>query len=63
MIRFKGFETKEAAQKFIKEHGGVLTYAYTPNGNKSMSYQDYMLAVTLGGLDEKRYPFCVQWNV
>lgn len=63
MTQFQGFTTKDAAQKFIKENGGKLTYAKTASGKKSTSYQDYMFAVKLGGLNDKKYPYCVQWNV
>lgn len=63
MTSFKGFETKEAAKAFIKEHGGLLTTCVpTKSGRKPSSYSDYMLAVHLGGLDQEKYPYCVQWN-
>lgn len=63
MVHFKGFETKEEAKKFIKENGGLLTTrVLTPSGKKPMSYRDYQDAVTYGGLDSEKYPYCVQWN-
>lgn len=63
MTRFQGFETKEEAKAFVKEHGGYLTSrVLTPKGNKPRSYDDYMLAVWCGGLNEEKYPYCVQWN-
>ena len=63
MVQFKGFKTKEDAKRFMKEHGGMLTTReLTPSGRKPSSYKDYMFAVNLGGLDQKKYPYCVQWN-
>ena len=62
MTSFRGFETKEQAEAFKKEHGGLISYKYRKNGTKSPSYEDYMFAVHLGGLDEEKYPYCVQWN-
>lgn len=64
MTRFQGFETKEGAKKFIKEQGyGLLTTRIlTPSGRKPRTWNDYHLAVWFGGLDEKKYPYCVQWN-
>lgn len=63
MTQFKGFKTKEAAQKFVKSHGGILTWdKRTPKTHKPSGVGiDYRYAVELGGLDEKKYPFCVQW--
>ena len=63
MTRFQGFETKEQAQDFIKKNGGILTTrVYTPKGRLQHSYKEYTFAVLFGGLDEKKYPYCVQWN-
>ena len=62
MMNFKGFRTEEEAKAFVKSHGGLLTKAYTKSGRKSGTYTDYMFAVKLGGLDDKTYPFCVQWR-
>ena len=62
MVAFHGFETKEQADKFKKEHGGLICTKYTKTGRKSKTYTDYMFAVCFGGLDEKKYPYCVQWN-
>ena len=62
MTGFKGFKTEAEAKAFQKEHGGILTKAYTSSGRKSSTYRDYMFAVKLGGLNEKEFPFCVQWN-
>ena len=61
MTGFRGFKTKEEAQAFKKEHGGYLCYKYNKNGRKSPTYRDYMFAVKLGGLDEDKYPYCLQW--
>lgn len=62
MTGFKGFKTEAEAKAFQKTHGGILTKAFTKSGRKSSTYTDYMFAVKLGGLDEKKYPYCVQWN-
>lgn len=63
MVRFQGFETKEDAKKYVKEHGGLLTTrVLTPSGRKPSTYKDYYLAVWFGGLNEAKYPYCVQWN-
>ena len=63
MTRFKGFETKEEAKAFIKKNGGMLTTRIlTPSGRKPASYKDYRLSVIFGGLNEEKYPYCVQWN-
>lgn len=63
MTQFQGFETKEEAKKFVKEHGGLLTTrVLTPKGRKPATYKDYMLAVAFGGLNSEKYPYCVQWN-
>ena len=63
MTHFQGFKTKEEAKNFVKEHGGLLTTrVLTPSGRKPTTSNDYYLAVHLGGLNEKEYPYCVQWN-
>lgn len=62
MMNFKGFKTEDEAKAFQKKHGGLLTKAFTKSGRKSSTYRDYMFAVKLGGLDEKKYPYCVQWR-
>lgn len=64
MTGFKGFKTKEEAQKFIKAQGrGILTTrVLTPTGKEPSSYRDYKYAVLCGGLNEKEYPYCVQWT-
>ena len=63
MVQFKGFETEKEAKEFQKNHRGILTKKLTKTGRKSHTYTDYMYAVKLGGLDEKKYPYCVQWNI
>ena len=62
MTGFKGFATEAEAKEFCKTHGGLLTKKYTKSGRKSSTYTDYMYAVHLGGLNEDKYPYCVQWN-
>lgn len=63
MTQFKGFKTKEEAQEFKKKNGGMICTKYRKNGTKHPTYKDYMYAVMLGGLNEKDYPYCVQWNI
>lgn len=65
MTQFQGFETKQQAQDFIKEHGGRLTFEERTPKRKSLTSRgrEYMMAVKLGGLDPETYPFCVQWNI
>lgn len=65
MTEFKGFKTKEEAEKFIKERGnGKLTYYKTNKrtGKPCGVGIDYCNAVWYGGLNQEEYPFCVQWN-
>ena len=65
MVQFQGFATREEAEKFKKEHGGLLCWdKRTPKTNKPTGVGvDYGYAVHLGGLDPRKYPYCVQWNV
>ena len=35
MINFKGFKTEAEAKQFQKQHGGMLTKAFTASGRKS----------------------------
>lgn len=53
MTRFQGFETKEAAEACVKKGGGILC---------GKGDEDYEVAVALGGLDDKRFPYCVIWK-
>lgn len=64
MVNFKGFETKEKAQRFIKKNGGFLTYdKRSAKTNKPTGVGvDYGYAVRFGGLNAEKYPYCVQWN-
>ena len=62
MTQFQGFRTEKEARDFQKKNGGLLTYAYTKSGRKSSTYIEYMYAVHLGGLNQDKYPYCVQWN-
>jgi len=62
LTHFQGFATKKEATDFQKERGGgLLCYADDGNG-KSRYKDDYNLAVTCGGLNREKFPFCVQWN-
>ena len=65
MTEFKGFKTKEEAQKFQKEHGGYLCWEERTPKRKQLTERgkNYMYAVNLGGLDNNLYPYCVQWNM
>lgn len=65
MTGFKGFETKEQAKAWVKEHGGYLCWEErTPKRNQlTVRGQDYMFAVTMGGLNREKYPYCVQWTL
>jgi hypothetical protein len=52
----------QAAKDFVKkQHKGCICYADNGNG-KSRYKDDYNCAVVYGGLNRKKYPFCVQWN-
>ena len=62
MTKFKGFVTKEEALRYKKENGGMLCTKYKKNGAKHPTYTDYMFAVKFGGLDENKYPYCLQWG-
>lgn len=63
MTGFKGFETKEQAKAFQREHGGYVCWEErTPKrGQLTARGQEYLYAVHLGGLDKEKYPYCVQW--
>lgn len=65
MTQFQGFKTKEQAKKFVKEHGGYLTWEERTPKRKKLTERgrEYMMAVHLGGLDSSKYPYCVQWNI
>lgn len=58
MTRFLGFETKEKALEYQKEHGGMLCHKQKYSRTK----RDYEFAVHLGGLNEQKYPYCLQWS-
>lgn len=64
MTGFKGFKTKQEAQKFSREHGGYVCWEErTPKLAKLTERGTcYMMAVEYGGLDKAKYPYCVQWN-
>jgi len=64
MTGFKGFKTKAEAEKFRKEHGGIICWEERTPKRKQLTERgkDYMMAVTYGGLDRIKYPYCVQWN-
>jgi hypothetical protein len=58
IYKCRWFETLEAAQKFQKEHGGVL-YKGTP---RSHSKKDHIFAGFMFNFDAEKYPFSVNWN-
>ncbi len=59
MFKYQGFRTKEQALKYQKEHNGMLC----SKEKYSRTKQDYEFAVHLGGLDEKKYPYCLIWRI
>ena len=59
MTRYQGFATKEEALAYQKEHGGRLCHAEKYSRTK----QDYLFAVHLGGLNQEKYPYCLQWSI
>jgi len=63
MTQFKGFETKQEAQTFARQHGGYICWEERTPKTKKLTNRGryYTMAVTLGGLDQKKYPYCVQW--
>lgn len=65
MTQFRGFQTKEEAKDFQKEHGGYLCWEERTPKRRQLTERgkNYMFAVNLGGLDKDKYPYCVQWNV
>lgn len=52
------FKTLEEAQRFQKEHGGVL-YKNIP---RSRTKRDHHLAGYMFGFDSEEYKFSVNWN-
>ena len=65
MTQFKGFETKQRAQEFVRKHGGYLTFEERTPKRKQLTSRgrEYMMAVNFGGLNKDKYPYCVQWNI
>lgn len=59
MATIKGFETKEAAKKYQRKHGGTLCYK---NARKWKNSMGYLMAVFYDGLDDKKYPYCLRWE-
>lgn len=63
MTQFKGFATKAEAKAFIKKQGyGSLSYLKSATEKRGHYPDDYRCAVYFGGLDQDKYPYCVQWN-
>lgn len=64
MTEFKGFETREEAMAYRKKNGGYLCWDRRSkrDGRPIGVGIDYAYAVHLGGLDPKKYPYCLQWN-
>jgi hypothetical protein len=55
--RYQGFETREGAKRFVKDHGGYLLDPM----NKRSDRVEYM-AIMADGLDTENYPIVVVWN-
>lgn len=53
MVQFKGFVTKKEAEECVKKEGGAM---YTQKED------NYEMCVVLGGLDARKYPYCVIWR-
>ena len=60
MTQFKGFETEKEAKEESKENGGMVCGKESKTKAKREYYQ---MAVSFGGLNEDKYPWCVQWSV
>lgn len=61
MLTFKGFETKRNAVAFTRAHNGLLAYKRDMFG-RSENADHYNVAVTVGNLDSKLYPYCVYYE-
>lgn len=63
MTQFKGFETKQEAKEYQREHGGYLVWdERTPKRKaKTARGKEYWFCVNLGGLDDRKYPYCLTW--
>lgn len=61
---FQGFATREEAVAFQRQHGGMLCWEERTTKRQQLTQRgrDYMFAVTCGGLNRARYPYCVQWT-
>ena len=54
--KYKGFETKEEAKAFRKEHGGYLCE------RDRKKDQIEFWGMCMSGLDGDKYPYAVSWN-
>jgi hypothetical protein len=65
MWRVDGFKTKEEAQKFRDENGGlVLWEEYTPKRHLPTSRcKDWKIATQATGIDRGKYPFIVERRI
>lgn len=62
MWRVDGFKTKEDANAFAKQNGGmVLWYKLTPKkGQETDMAKDYRIATRATGIDCDEYPYIVE---
>lgn len=59
MLVFQGFENKKEAKACMKRtRGSYLAYQRDGFG-RSKNKDHYRVAVTVGRLDENKYPYCV----
>lgn len=56
MHNWKGFSTKEEAERFASEHPDFHMAVWTEGDDW------YETTVALGGMDRKKYPWCVLWD-
>ena len=58
MLTLEGFATKKEAKAYKRRHGGRVCYECDDFG-RSKNKDHYRVAVTIGHLDRKLYPYCV----
>lgn len=61
----QGFKTKEEAQKYRDEHGGIVLWEeYTPKLHKPTARcKDWLIATRATGIDVEKYPFVVERRI
>lgn len=55
-MKYKGFETRQDAEQFQKEHGGLICTATDD------TKQDYYYGLIASGLNSEKCPFLVQYE-